>query len=184
MCTYLSFYLAIIHKRTWYIHKRNENSEINCKEWECCNSAKDIFKWCGGGENERMCAELGKYLFFVQTFFLHLSELLWIISSLHFLVLWVTSSPIFSRCAAIGNHVLLWLHVRLGQLLCVYDLLPCLRLTGAGGESAAFLLNLSTNVCIIHLDRPCFCSIVVTRESGGPPNLAPGPLFQSDGGGG
>lgn len=45
----------------------------------------------------------------------------------------VTFSPIFSRCATVGNHVLLWLHVRLGQLLCVYDLLPCMRLTGTRG---------------------------------------------------
>lgn len=157
---------------------------LTAKNGNVATVPKIFFKWCGGGENERMCGELCKYLFFLQTFFLHLYELLWIISSLHFLVLWLPSSPIFSRCAAIGNHVLLWLHVRLGQLLCVYDLLPCLRLTGAGGKSAAFLLNLSTNVCIIYLDRPCFCSIVVTRESGGPSNLAPGPLFQSDGGGG
>lgn len=33
--------------------------------------------------------------------------------------------------------MLLRLHVCLGQLLCVYDLLPRLRLAGAGGESAA-----------------------------------------------
>lgn len=46
--------------------------------------------------------------------------------------------PLFSRCASAGNHVLLWLHVCLGQLLCVYDLLPCLRLAGAGGETAFF----------------------------------------------
>lgn len=36
-----------------------------------------------------------------------------------------------------------------------------------------------------NLDWPCcFCSVVVTREPGGPPHLAPEPLFQSDGGGG
>lgn len=92
----------------------------------------------------RLCVELCKY--FVQTFFLHLSELLRPIFSFHFVVLWVTVSPIFSRCATVGNHVLLWLHVCLGQLLCVYDLLPCMRLTGTGGERPAFLL-ISPNVC-------------------------------------
>lgn len=140
---YLSCYLAFIDKSTsknW-----NENSGINWKEWECCNSTQDIFQMvCGGGENERLCAELCKY---VQTSFLHLSELLWTISSPHLVVLWVTFSLIFSRCATVGNHVLLWLHVCLGQLLCVYDLLPCMRLTGTGGERPAYLLILSPNVC-------------------------------------
>lgn len=42
MYTYLSCYLAFIHKST--SKSRNENSEINWKEWECCNSTQDIFQ--------------------------------------------------------------------------------------------------------------------------------------------
>lgn len=94
----------------------------------------------------RVCVELCEFLCCVQTFLLHFSErsrILRIFSSLDFLDSWVTFFPLFSRCASAGNHVLLRLHVCVGQLLCVYDLLPRLRLAGPGGEGAIIK---STNV--------------------------------------
>lgn len=50
----------------------------------------------------------------------------------------VNICQIYFRCPAARNHVLLRLHVCLGQLLCVYDLLPSMCLFGAGGERAVF----------------------------------------------
>lgn len=73
--------------------------------------------------------------------------------------------PVCFRCAAVGNHVLLWLHVCLGQLLCVHDFLPCMCLTGAGGESAAFhcmCLRVCVNIRLI--ERVVFAP-QLSRES-------------------
>lgn len=98
---------------------------------------------------------------------------------------WLSICPVFFRCATVGNHVLLWLHVCLGQLLCVHDFLPSVCLTGAGGMGAAFhfiCLYVSVNVRLF--DRDVFAFVVVPWESGGPSYLAAEPLFQSDGGGG
>lgn len=49
---------------------------------------------------------------------------------------YIGSSDVFCvfRSAAAGDHVLFRLHVGPGQLLCIHDLLPGLRLAGAGGE--------------------------------------------------
>lgn len=43
--------------------------------------------------------------------------------------------------------MLLWLHVCLGQLLCVHDFLPCVCLIGAGGKGAEFHC-MCVHVCI------------------------------------
>lgn len=94
--------------------------------------------------------------------------------------------PLSFRCAAVGDHVLLWLHVCLGQLLCVHDFLPCMCVTGAGGK-ATVLHFMCVRVCVLMSFWLMCCvlaRIVVPGESGGPSYLAAEPLLQSDGGGG
>lgn len=102
----------------------NKTSEVNWEEWECANISKRIFETARPARKTKEC---------VWSCVRALCPPLPISSFLHFEPL-SPSTP--SRCAAAGNHVLLRLHVRLGQLLCVHDLLPRLRLPGAGGEDS------------------------------------------------
>lgn len=99
---------------------------------------------------------------------------------------------IFCRGSPVGNHVLLRMYVSPGQLLCVHDLLPCMRFTGAGGKAQVLCVVavhrsfVTCSIwCVSIVIDVCFvCKPAVQREPRGPSHLAAEPLLQSDGGGG
>ena len=105
----------------------------------------------------------------------------------------IISSVTFGRGSPVGDHVLLRVHVCPGQLLCVHDLLPCVRVPGAGGKASILrggrpwidphgFCAVCVSVCVD--GHCCGCKLAVEREPGGPSHLAAEPLQQGDGGGG
>ena len=89
------------------------------------------------------------------------------------------------RGASAGDHVLLRLPLRSGQLLCLHDILPRLRLSGPGGECFRRILSALTHVLgVLIWADPAFPPPAVPGEPGRTPHLAAEPLRPSSGGGG
>ena len=93
---------------------------------------------------------------------------------------------LLSRCASVRDHVLFWLYVCPGQLLCLYDLLPCVRLPRPGGKTHYDIFESCSLDCmwkwaadISRWISVCLCVFVCTAvqgESWGTSNLATEPL--------
>lgn len=72
---------------------------------------------------------------------------------------------LFSRSASVGDHVLFWLYVRPGQLLCLHDLLPCVCLPGPGGKEDANHLGGSSLGCARLIRFLLLLNLYSTREN-------------------
>lgn len=84
----------------------------------------------------------------------------------------------FFRCASVRDHVLFWLYVSPGQLLCLHDLLPGVCLPGSGGKTDAKTFK-RLQTLIRSTSDPFVCPRgrkALKRESRGPPNLAAQPV--------